>query len=275
MLHKQCYWKYWKTFNAKAMKQEVTIVKIGGNVIDDAATLEKVLREFSQISGPKVLVHGGGKIASELSVKLGIQPKMVEGRRITDEETLKVVMMAYGGLVNKSIVAQLQAVGCNALGLTGADANIIPAHKRENGEIDYGYVGDFNIGDINTSQLKFLIDGGLTPVFCALTHDQKGSMLNTNADTLASGLAISLAKHYQPKLVYCFEKQGVLLDSEDDATLIRELNYLHYQQLKDDGIIHNGMIPKLDNAFAARDKGVKVVIKHALELSRSAGTVLA
>lgn len=256
------------------MQQEITIIKIGGNVIDDEAVLQQVLEEFANVRGPKLLVHGGGKIASELSLKLGIQPQMVQGRRITDKESLKVVMMTYAGLVNKDIVARLQAIGCNALGLTGADANIIPAHKRKTGETDYGYVGDFNAEDINAEQLKVFIEAGLTPVFCALTHDQHGSMLNTNADTLASGLAVSLAKHYRPRLIYCFEKQGVLLDSEDDATLIRELSYLHYQQLKDDGIIHNGMIPKLDNAFAARDKGVQVMIKHALDLNKRAGTVL-
>lgn len=256
------------------MKREITVVKIGGNVIDDPAMLEHVLKEFCELKGSKILIHGGGKIASDLSVKLGIKPNMVEGRRITDEETLKVVTMAYAGLINKNIVAQLQANDCNALGLTGADANIIPANKRKGKEIDYGFVGDVSAKDINLRQLSSFIEERIIPVFCALTHDQKGSLLNTNADTLASCIAISLSKQYQVNLIYCFEKPGVLLDSEDDKTLIRDLNYLHYQQLKDDHIIHDGMIPKLDNAFTARNYGVEVVIKSALELNKTAGTVL-
>ncbi|UII29869.1 acetylglutamate kinase [Fulvivirga ulvae] len=256
------------------MKTKLTVIKIGGNVIDDAETLKHVLQEFSELNSPKILIHGGGKIASELSLKLGIQPKMIEGRRITDAETLKVVTMAYGGLVNKNIVAQLQAFGCDALGLTGADANVIPAQKRVNKEIDYGYVGDFEADSINVERLSFFLEGGLTPVFCALTHDKNGSLLNTNADTLAAGIATALSKKYDVKLIYCFEKPGVLLDADDDKTLIRELGYLHYQQLKDDGIIHTGMIPKLENAFAARRHGIDVGIKHALDLNKSAGTIL-
>ncbi|MBL6448060.1 acetylglutamate kinase [Fulvivirga sp. 29W222] len=256
------------------MKTKLTVVKIGGNVIDDAETLKHVLQEFSQLDSPKVLIHGGGKIASELSLKMGLQPKMVDGRRITDADTLKVVTMTYGGLVNKNIVAQLQAFRCNAIGLTGADANVIPAQKRVTKEIDYGYVGDFEVDNIDVERLSFFIDGGLTPIFCALTHDQQGNLLNTNADTLASGIATTLAKFYETKLIYCFEKPGVLLDADDDNTLIRELGYLHYQQLKDDGIIHTGMIPKLDNAFAARRHGIEVGIKHALDLNKPAGTIL-
>lgn len=256
------------------MKQELSVVKIGGNVIDNQEVLQVVLKEFSEIQTPKILIHGGGKIASDLSRKLGIQPNMVEGRRITDAETLKVVTMAYAGLINKDVVASLQSIGCNAIGLTGADANIIPAHKRVGADIDYGFVGDFNKKDINTSTLSSFIQNGLTPVFCALTHDQQGNLLNTNADTLASGVAMSMADVFQVSLTYCFEKPGVLLDSEDDKTLIRDLTYLHYQQLKDDGFIHDGMIPKLDNAFSAHHAGVKVIIKHALDLNQEAGTLL-
>ncbi|MEX2335915.1 MAG: acetylglutamate kinase [Fulvivirga sp.] len=256
------------------MKQELNVVKIGGNVIDDPDMLKAVLQEFKKLEGFKVLVHGGGKIASDLSKKLGIKPNMIDGRRVTDEETLKVVTMAYAGLINKNIVAQLQALRCNVLGLTGADANLIPAHKREHEEIDYGYVGDFYVNDINSRQLSLFLEEGITPVFCAITHDQQGNLLNTNADTLASGIAMSLTEKYQVNLIYCFEKPGVLLDSEDDSTLIRDLNYLHYQQLKDDGFIHDGMIPKLDNAFSAADHGVAVIIKHALDLNKPAGTLL-
>lgn len=256
------------------MKQEIIIVKIGGNVIDDPRILEIVLQQFAEIRGPKIMIHGGGKIASDLSVKLGIEPKMVDGRRITDEESLKVVMMAYAGLVNKNIVVNLQAMGCNAIGLTGADANLIPAHKRIKGKIDYGFVGDFNPEDVNIAKLDYFLKGDLIPVFSALTHDRKGTMLNTNADTLAAGLAIALMGKYHSKLIYCFEKNGVLLDADDDKSLIRELTYLHYQQLKDDGVIHSGMIPKLDNGFSARSKGVKVLVKNALDLNKLAGTKL-
>lgn len=256
------------------MKPALTIVKVGGNVIDDPAILKSVLHEFALLDDPKILIHGGGKIASDLSVKLGIVPTMVEGRRITDEEALKIVTMTYAGLINKNIVAQLQSMGCNALGLTGADANVIPAHKRSGEGVDYGFVGDFDIKGINTDRLEFFLEGDLTPVFCALTHDQRGHLLNTNADTLASGLASSLSAKYTVNLIYCFEKPGVLLDAEDEKTVIDELDYLHYQQLKDDGIIHNGMVPKLDNAFSARRHGVTVTIKHALDLNKPSGTTL-
>ncbi|UII23654.1 acetylglutamate kinase [Fulvivirga ligni] len=256
------------------MKPKLTIVKIGGNVIDDPEMLQTVLKEFGQLEGAKLLVHGGGKIASDISKRLKIPTQMVDGRRITDAATLEVVTMVYGGLVNKNVIAILQSYGTDAIGLTGADANTIPANKRPVNDIDYGFVGDIDTSHINTERLSYLIDGGLVPVFCALTHDNQGHLLNTNADTMASSLAIALSEGYDTELIYCFEKNGVLLDVEDDNTLIRELNYLHFQQLKDDGVIHQGMIPKLDNAFLAKRQGVNVTVKHALNLTSPLGTSL-
>ncbi|TRX62154.1 acetylglutamate kinase [Fulvivirga sp. M361] len=253
---------------------KLTVVKIGGQVIDDAEKLDSVLKEFIQLEGKKLLVHGGGKKASEVSKRLGITPKLIDGRRITDAQTLEVVTMVYGGLANKTIVAKLQALGLNSLGLTGADGNVIPAQKRINKTIDYGYVGDFSVEDINAPFIENLLKNNITPVFCALTHDGKGSMLNTNADTLAAGISASLVTRYNVSLIYCFEKKGVLLDMEDDNSLIRELNYLHYQQLKDDGIILDGMIPKLDNAFSVVQKGIQVSIKEASNLNSDVGTTL-
>ena len=186
------------------MKDALQVVKIGGNIIDDEIKLNSFLKDFSQITGPKILVHGGGKIATEVGKGLGIEARMVEGRRITDAETLRVVTMVYGGLVNKNIVAKLQANGCNALGLTGADANIIPATKRPVKEIDYGFVGDINEGAIPSATLQLLLENNLTPVMAPLTHDQRGNLLNTNADTIASALAVALSGHYQTSLLYCF-----------------------------------------------------------------------
>lgn len=253
---------------------KLTVVKIGGQVIDDPFKLDTVLRQFVALEGKKLLVHGGGKKASEISKRLGIEPHLIEGRRVTDEKTLEVVTMVYGGLVNKNIVARLQALKHNALGLSGADGNIIPAHKRIHETIDYGFVGDFEVEDINSALLQNLLDSGITPVFCALTHDQKGNMLNTNADTLASGIAVSLHSHFEVSLIYCFEKAGVLLDVEDQSSLVPELSWQYYLQLKEEGIIIDGMIPKLDNAFNALHSGIKVVIKDALNLNNENGTTL-
>ena len=254
---------------------QLTILKIGGNIIDVPYLLEKFISDFVKIEGPKILIHGGGKLASELSAKMGIETKMHEGRRITDYETLKLVTMVYAGLINKEIVAGFQKDGCNAIGLSGADANIIPATRRAPQPIDFGYVGDVNPQMINDRFLFSLLSMGITPVICAITHDGNGSLLNTNADTIASSIAIAMSKHYSTKLVYCFEKNGVLLDPDDDNSVISLITYDHFQKLKKEGIISKGMIPKLDNAFKAISNGVsEVEIKHASNLNLQIGTLL-
>lgn len=254
---------------------QLTILKIGGNIIDVPYLLEKFISDFVKIEVPKILIHGGGKLASELSAKMGIETKMHEGRRITDYETLKLVTMVYAGLINKEIVAGFQKDGCNAIGLSGADANIIPATRRAPQPIDFGYVGDVNPQMINDRFLFSLLSMGITPVICAITHDGNGSLLNTNADTIASSIAIAMSKHYSTKLVYCFEKNGVLLDPDDDDSVISLITYDHFQNLKKEGIISKGMIPKLDNAFKAISNGVsEVEIKHASNLNLQIGTLL-
>ncbi|WP_026464530.1 acetylglutamate kinase [Adhaeribacter aquaticus] len=263
------------------MKKVVNVIKIGGNIIDNEAKLNQFLHDFAQITGPKILVHGGGKIATEVSKGLGIEAKMVDGRRITDAETLRVVTMVYGGLVNKNIVAKLQAYNCYAIGLTGADANLIPATKRPVKAIDYGFVGDIAEGAIDGQKLALFIDNGMTPIFAPLTHDGQGNLLNTNADTIASTLAVAMSDIYETNLTYCFEKKGVLADIEDDNSVINKITPDKYQELKQDGTIVQGMIPKLDNAFNAINAGVKsVFICHAdevlniLEKKEKAGTEL-
>ncbi|MGD1960985.1 MAG: acetylglutamate kinase [Fulvivirga sp.] len=253
---------------------KLTVVKIGGQVIDNASDLKQFLSSFRALPGRKILVHGGGKKATELSKKLGIEPRMINGRRITDGNTLEVVTMVYGGLVNKNIVAQLQAIGENAIGLSGADGNLIPATKRVHPTIDFGFVGDFEVANINTVLLRSLLVQNITPVCCALTHDGLGNMLNTNADTLAAGLAQSLADQFDTELVYCFEKNGVLTDINDESSLLSELSFTTYQELKGNGKIADGMIPKLDNAFQTHEKGVGVTIKNALQLNETIGTQL-
>jgi len=255
--------------------QLLNIVKIGGNVLEEKGLLERFATDFTALEGQKILVHGGGKAATRLSQKLGLTPKMIEGRRITDADALEVVTMVYGGLANKNLVALLQAKGCNAIGLTGADANLIRAQKRQHPTIDYGYVGDVPDGGVDTHQIGTLMQGGLTPVFCALTHDGQGHLLNTNADTIAATLAKALAPLYKVCLTYCFEKPGVLQDANDDNTVISKIDTSLYQQLKDEKVIFEGMIPKLDNAFDALIKGVGVVkIKHAANLGNNIGTDL-
>ena len=238
----------------------LTVLKIGGNVIDNPALLQTVLQDFAQIEGGKILVHGGGKIASELSKKMGIVPQMVEGRRITDEATIDVVTMVYAGLLNKKMVAQLQKNNCNALGLSGADANVIQARKRPVKTIDYGFVGDLDASSIQVDFLKNLLENGITPVFSAITHDKNGLLLNTNADTIASSIARAMAQSTETRLIFCFEKKGVLLNIEDENSFIPEINFALYQELKSKGIIFEGMIPKLDNAFESIAQGVKQVI---------------
>jgi len=237
--------------------KELHIYKIGGNLIEDETALQKFLKPFSQLTGPKILVHGGGKKASELLPKLGIAPKMVNGRRITDRATLDAVVMVYSGLVNKNIVAQLQALGTNALGMSGADANSIQAHKRPVTDIDYGFAGD--IDRIDSQKITQLVSIGLTPVFCAVTHDQKGQLLNTNADTIASALAIGLRHGFDTILNYCFEFNGVLRDICDKDSVIKEIDSDSYEKLKEAGVISDGMLPKLHNCFQALQHGAKEV----------------
>ncbi|GAA3966778.1 acetylglutamate kinase [Pedobacter ginsengiterrae] len=269
------------------MKQ-LTIIKIGGNVIDNSENLHQFLLDFTALPGDKILVHGGGKIATELGESLGIQAKMVEGRRITDIETLRIVTMVYAGLINKNMVAQLQAKGSNAIGLTGADGNIIKAKKRPivtkthgtppgplAGEvIDYGFVGDLDDNSVSSNTLDSLLNAGLTPVLCAITHDGDTQLLNTNADTIASAVAVAMSALYETRLVYCFEKKGVLKDVNDDNSVVREIKADEFEGLKADGTVQGGMIPKLYNAFEAIKKGVSAVyIGKADELAElAAGT---
>jgi len=243
------------------------IIKIGGNVIDNSENLHRFLKDFTALQGFKILVHGGGKVATELSKTLGVEAKLVDGRRITDIETLRIVTMVYAGLINKNIVAQLQRFGNNAIGLTGADGDFIRTKKRPVKTIDYGFVGDIDEKSINPNNISSLINAGFTPVFCALTHDGEGQLLNTNADTIASALAVALAKLYDTTLIYCFEKKGVLKDIDDESSLINEIGPGSYEALKEQKIIHSGMLPKLDNAFSAISCGVKaVIIGHSDDL---------
>ena len=252
----------------------ITVVKIGGNVIDNEAALESFVVDFAQLPSPKILIHGGGKLATRLAEKLEIPTTMVEGRRVTDAATLEVVTMVYAGLVNKRIVAKLQREGCNALGFSGADGNMIPATKRNPEPLDYGFVGDIKAENINSSLLSSLLESGVTPVFCAITHDGKGSLLNSNADSVASAVAVAAATIAPTDLVFCFEKQGVLRDVDDDDSVIPLITRADYPTLRSEGIISKGMIPKIDNAFRAIDEGVaSVTIKHSEQLTTAeAGT---
>lgn len=237
----------------------LSIIKIGGNVIDDPQKLEAFLEKFSALSGKKILVHGGGKIATRIAADMGVEAKLVEGRRITDAEMLKVVTMVYAGLTNKSIVASLQKFGCDAIGLSGADGNAIKAVKRPVKEIDYGFVGDILVDSVNAPAIKRFLESGFVPVFSAITHNGHGQLLNTNADTIASALAVALAKLYDVSLLYCFEKNGVLRDVNNDASVIESIKSADFESLKAEKIIHDGMIPKMHNAFDAIGKGVKNV----------------
>jgi acetylglutamate kinase len=236
---------------------KLQIIKIGGNVINDKVKLAEALKDFAAIKTLKILVHGGGRKASELSKQMGIEPNMINGRRVTDEATLEIVTMVYSGLLNTQMVADLQAFGCNAMGLNGADLNSIQTHKRIVKDIDFGFVGD--VDSCNAELISELIYLGISPVFCAITHDKKGQLLNTNADTIASTLAIALSEYFDVTLTYTFEKPGVLYDAEDDNSLIPLIKKADYEQLKADKIIFDGMIPKIDNAFLALEKGVDLV----------------
>ena len=247
------------------------VVKIGGNVVDNLEKLDAFLRDFASLDGPKILVHGGGKIATSIGRALGIEARMIEGRRVTDAETLKVVTMVYGGLVNKNIVAGLQARGVNALGLTGADMDVIRSVKRPVKGIDYGFVGD--VKQVNATLLGDLIAKGVVPVMAPLTHDGEGHMLNTNADTIAGETAKALATLFDVTLVYCFEKKGVLRDENDDDSIIPTINPAEFKQLVADGVIQGGMIPKLENSFEALEAGVsEVVITLASAINGQGGT---
>jgi acetylglutamate kinase len=258
--------KYAGGLDMKSLK----VIKIGGNVIDNPESLQQFIADFAMLQGPKILVHGGGKIATKLAEDLGIKSKMLEGRRITDGESLKVVTMVYAGLINKNIVAGLQSENCNAIGLSGADGNMIRATRRlpqkvlSGGEdlgeaVDYGFVGDLDESSIDRKGLYKLLEAGFTPVFSAITHDGKGQLLNTNADTIASAISIAMSVEYETSLIFCFEKAGVLMDVEDESSVIKSIDQHYYNELKLQGIINDGMIPKMDNAFEAINKGLKEV----------------
>lgn len=246
------------------MKPVLSIVKIGGNIIENEKELARFLSLFSQINGPKILVHGGGKKATAMADKLGIKTTMVLGRRITDKKNLEVAVMTYGGLLNKSIVASLQALKCNAIGLSGADAGIIRAVKRPVEIVDFGFVGD--IESVHTETLLTFLQTGLVPVFCALSHDGKGQLLNTNADTIASELAIAMSAEYTTSLYYCFEKPGVLSDISSDNSVISHINKQTYFSLLKEHTIAGGMLPKLENCFYALDHSVHKVCIGNLQM---------
>jgi acetylglutamate kinase len=289
----------------------IKVIKIGGNVVDNPELLKKFARDFAEMPGMKILVHGGGVMASQMQKSMGMFPCMIEGRRVTDEDTLKVVTMVYAGWCNKNITALLQSERCNAIGLSGADGNAIKAAKRapmkvmnqETGEemmVDYGYVGDVTAESVNAKFLYSLLERGITPVLCAINHDGEGNLLNTNADTIASSVATAMANYryrsprevcckcedcthcsddgrltHRVNLIYCFEKDGVLYDKNDDSSVIPEINEEYFAQLKAEGRVADGMIPKLTNAFKAISNGVdKVIIKHALNLNTAIGTTL-
>ena len=270
--------------NTPSLKPEgrsLFVIKIGGNVLDDESSLQTFLENFASVKAKKILVHGGGKIATKIGQQLGIQPNYINGRRITDAATIDLVTMVYGGLVNKKLVAKLQAYNCNAIGVTGADANIIPATKRpvvnpvsENTTaaaslqntvslgtgIDYGFAGDVDSSKVGASNLKLLLENGLVPVVAPLTHDGKGQILNTNADTIASSLALALSELYDVRLIYCFDKKGVLENVADENSVINIITKDKYQQLLKENKLFDGILPKIDNAFAAIDSGVKEVL---------------
>ena len=254
--------------------EKITVIKVGGAVVEDEAQLTQLLQDFSAIEGRKVLVHGGGRRATKVAAQLGIETQMVNGRRITDASMLEVVTMVYGGLVNKNVVARLQAQGIDALGLTGADIDVIRSHKRplKNG-VDYGFVGDVDRAD--GDKLHTLIEAGIVPVMAPLTHDGMGNILNTNADTIAGETAKALAKHYDVTLVFCFEKKGVLSNPDDDESVIPTITRTDFDRYVADGTISGGMIPKIENAFNAIDAGVgRVVITKADSIGLNFGTVI-
>lgn len=251
--------------------QKLYIIKIGGNVLDDTNSLDKFLHDFASISYPKILIHGGGKIATRIGEQLGIESKYSNGRRITDEKTIDLVTMVYGGLINKQIITSLQKEGCNAIGVTGADGNLIKATRRPVGDVDFGFVGDIDPKDVNTSFLYFLLKQNVVPVFAPLTYGN-GSLLNTNADTIASALAVALSKHFQIRLIYCFDKKGVLRDREKDDSVINLMTSSYYKELLTEKKLVDGILPKLENAFQAIHSGVnEVLIGSASDLLHNLG----
>ena len=255
--------------------QHINVVKIGGNVIDNADALARFIDDFAKLEAPKILIHGGGKLATRLSEKLEIPTQMIDGRRVTDRQTLDVVTMVYAGLINKQVVAGLQAAGCNAIGLSGADANVVPAVRRSPVPIDFGFVGDIDSSKINSDFIATLLEAGGAPVFCAITHDGEGSLLNSNADSVASAVAVAAARIAPTDMHFCFEKLGVLRDVEDEDSLIAEIRPDSYRELRETGVVNKGMIPKIDNAFRAVEAGVQsVTIKHSDNLLSNKGTVI-
>ena len=260
--------------NIAETRQTCTLVKVGGAVVEDEQQLQRLIQDFAAIEGRKVLVHGGGRKATNMASRLGVESRMVGGRRITDSDMLEVVTMVYGGLVNKNLVARLQANGVNALGLTGADTDVIRSHKRPPKDgVDFGFVGD--VDKTNGKTLSTLIEMGITPVMAPLTHDGQGNMLNTNADTIASETAKALAQYYDVTLIFSFEKKGVLANPDDDDSVIATISHADFQRYKNDGTISGGMIPKVENALAAVDAGVKkVIITQATAIDGKHGTVI-
>lgn len=242
--------------------ESILVIKIGGNIIDDATALSKFLADFAAIKQPKILIHGGGKLATQLCKELNIEPKLIDGRRITDAKTLDVVTMVYAGLINKKIVAQLQSKNCNAIGLTGADGNCIEAHQRIHPSIDFGFVGD--IDGVHSEFFIELLHKNYTPIIAPITHDRNGNLLNTNADTMAAEIAIALSKNKKVAFYYCFEKNGLLQNVNDENSIIANVNLKEIEQLKEKQIITDGMIPKIDNISLAIKNGVeKVILCHA------------
>ena len=254
--------------------EKLTVVKVGGKIVEDECSLQQLLQNFTAIKGKKVLIHGGGRSATKIAAQLGIESKMVNGRRITDAEMLRVVTMVYGGLVNKNIVASLQAKGINALGLTGADLNVLLSDKRPVKDgVDYGFVGD--VKKANGEMLAKLISDGVVPVMAPLTHDGQGHMLNTNADTIAQETAVALSPFFETTLIDSFEKKGVLRDAEDEESYIPHINRQEFRQFVEDGVVQGGMIPKLENAFSALDAGVSKVVKTlATTIDGNSGTII-
>ena len=251
--------------------EKLTIIKVGGKIVEEQLSLERLLNDFANIPGNKLLVHGGGRSATQIAAQLGIETKMVDGRRVTDAEMLKVVTMVYGGLVNKSIVAQLQARNINAMGLTGADLDIIRSHKRQPNPIDFGFVGD--VDKVDGKRLAQLISTGIVPIMAPITHDGEGNLLNTNADTIAGEVAKALTPYYNISLIFCFEKAGVMQDIDDEESVIPHINAADFNRLVDNGTIQGGMIPKIQNAIEAIDAGVKeVIITKATAIDSSRGT---
>ena len=258
------------------MKQTLNIVKIGGNVVDNPEALASFLSDFARMTGPRILVHGGGKEATRLSGAMGIETKMIQGRRVTDRATLDIVTMVYAGLINKRVVSSLQALGCDAIGLTGADGDVLRATRRSPEPVDYGYVGDISSEGVNHSFISALIGQGLTPVFCAITHDGNGSLLNCNADSVASGLARGLAPYFDVNLTFCFELPGVLADINDTSSVVSKITAADRDPLVERGVISGGMIPKIDNALQSVAAGVRsVAIRQASSLlDPSSGTTV-